>query len=183
MMKKIFNYVSIMFIAVITAGCAACSDWFSKVDWKTVNTITIPIVQTTAQNTVFLVCDKNPDLKPIFTAAGNGILIAVANNQYDTTQIKSYIKQALGDDADKYYNIVISGLDTLIAGYTTFYNLNWKKTDSDTDNANIEAVFSKYLSAIAIGVIDGAKMNKATLAQSNTNTITFNDVCNMQVIK
>ena len=76
-MKKILSYAIASIASVMLIGCAACKDWFNSVDWNNVNNVVIPVVQVTAQNTSFLVCDKNPDLKPIFITAGNGILLAV----------------------------------------------------------------------------------------------------------
>lgn len=184
-MKKILSYAIASIASVMLIGCAACKDWFNSVDWNNVNNVVIPVVQVTAQNTSFLVCDKNPDLRPIFITAGNGILLAVADEQFDAEQIKLYIKQALGNDADKYYPIISMNLDMIFTGYITFYKTNWKIDDStsESDKATIQAVFSKYLSAVATGLINGAKMttDQAKLAaKSNTS---FEDVCKMQVIK
>lgn len=183
-MKKILSYIITSIVAVCLVGCAAFNSWFSSVDWNTVNTITIPVVQSTAKTTVYLVCEKNKDLKPIFVAAGNGILLAIANNQFDATQIQTYIKQALGNDADKYYPIINASMQTLIDGYTTFYKLNWKSTDDESEKVTVEAVFSKYLSALATGVIEGAQLTadqfKAVAAKQQ---MTFAEVNKLHVIR
>ena len=187
-MKRLITYIIVTITSIALVGCASFNKWFSSVDWEKVNTVVLPVVQQTAKTTVYLVCEKNPDLKPIFVASGNGLLLAVANSAFDPTQIKDYIKQGLGDDADRYYSIVIAGLDTLIAGYTTFYNTNWKSTDDVTEQANIEAVFSKYISAVATGVIDGAKLSaeqyRAIVEQTTVKSKnTFSSVNIMKVIK
>ena len=186
-MKKILTYIMVAITSLTLVGCATFNKWFSSVDWEKVNTVVVPVVQQTAKTTVYLVCEKNPDLKPIFVAAGNGLLLAVANSSFDPTQIKEYIKQGLGNDADKYYAIVIAGMDTLIAGYTTFYNTNWKTTEDVIEQASIEAVFSKYISAVATGVIDGAKLSaeqyKALVEKTVKANYTFGNVNNIKVIK
>ena len=185
-MNKILTYITAAIASLLLVGCTTFNKWFSNVDWEKVNTVVLPVVEQTAKTTVYLVCEKNPDLKPIFVAAGNGLLLAVANEAFDPTQIKDYIKQGLGDEADKYYAVVIAGMDALINGYTTFYNINWKSSGDVTEQANIEAVFSKYIATIATGVIDGAKLSTeqyneiVSIAKSKIN---FKDVNKIKVIK
>lgn len=184
-MKKVITYITTIIAGMLVIGCTACRDWVSNIDWNSVNTIVIPVVQTTAQNAVYLACDKNPDLKPIFNTVSNSILLAIADSKFDATQIKAYIKESLGKDAEKYYPIVASNLDMIFTGYMTFYNTNWNIKDTDTagDKASTEAVFSKYLSAVATGIMNGTKMTVETAKLASANTIKFSDVCTMQVIK
>ena len=178
-MKKVITYITAIIAGVLVVGCAACREWASNIDWNGINTIVIPVVQTTAQNAVYLACEKNPDLKPIFNTVGNSILLAIADSKFDATQIKSYIKESLGKDAEKYYPIVASNLDMI------FYNTNWNIKDTDTagDKASTEAVFSKYLSAVATGIMNGTKMTAETAKLASAGTAKFSDVCAMQVIK
>lgn len=184
-MKKVITYITSIIAGMLVVGCAACREWASNIDWNSVNTIVIPVVQTTAQNAVYLACDKNPDLKPIFNTVGNSILLAIADSKFDATQIKAYIKESLGKDAEKYYPIVASNLDMIFTGYMTFYNTNWNIKDTDTagDKASTEAVFSKYLSAVATGIMNGTKMTAETAKLASAGTAKFSDVCAMQVIK
>lgn len=184
-MKKVITYIATAIAGVLVIGCAACREWASNIDWKSINTIVIPVVQTTAQNAVYLACDKNPDLKPVFNTVSNGILLAIADSEFDATQIKAYIKESLGKDAEKYYPIVASNLDMIFTGYMAFYNTNWnvKETDTANDKASTEAVFSKYLSAVATGIINGTKMTAETAKLASDNNVKFSDVCAMQVIK
>lgn len=184
-MRKVITYITVAIAGMLVIGCAACREWASNIDWNSVNTIVIPVVQTTAQNAVYLACDKNPDLKPIFNTVSNSILLAIADSKFDATQIKAYIKESLGKDAEKYYPIVASNLDMIFTGYMTFYNTNWNIKDTDTvsDKASTEAVFSKYLSAVATGIINGTKMTAETAKLAGAGTTKFSDVCAMQVIK
>ena len=73
----------------------------------------------------------------------------------------------------------------IFTGYMTFYNTNWNVKDTDTagDKASTEAVFSKYLSAVATGIINGTKMTAETVKLAGADTTKFSDVCAMQVIK
>lgn len=183
-MKKILTIITTAIVSFALIGCTTFKNWFQTIDWNNINTVIIPVVQQTAKTTTYLVCEKNKDLKPIFIAVGNGLLLAVANEAFTPDQFKEYIKQGLGDDADKYYAIVIASMDSIITGYTTFYNTNWKSVDDTNEQVSIEAVFSKYISAVATGIIDGAKLSTEQFkVVSANNVVKFCDVNKLKVIK
>lgn len=151
-MKKILTQISLGIIAISTlCGCSAIKEWFNSTNFTTVVSVVSPALKTASSAVVYAVCKKNTDLNPIFIAAANGIKIAINNSDYSTDQIKSYIKQALGNDSETWYPIVETSMDTVLSWYNAIYTKYFDIKDSTCIQG-----FSTLLTSFMDGVIAGA---------------------------
>lgn len=160
-MKKIITLITCVITTAFVCGCSQMKEWFNSPSFETVVAVVSPALKTASTTTVFAVTKKNPDLKNIFVAAGNGIKIAINNSDYSTEQIESYIKQGLGKDCDTWYPLIKSSMDTLLSWYSAIYD----KYFNIKDETCIQG-FNTLLLSIADGVIDGANMNTTVASTS-----------------
>lgn len=154
-MKKIISYSIISVSALLFSGCAAISTWWNGLSLTDVAKTLSPTLSAAAKYSIYAVCDKNPDLKPIFIASANGVKLALAAEAYDVSQIKAYILLGLGEENEKWAGVVYSALDTILAQYEIIYNkyINEKIEDNDKLNG-----FKILLTSIMDGIINGASM-------------------------
>ena len=168
MMKhKILTFFSIIAITCLT-GCESIKTWWNDLSLTDVANTISPTIQTAAKYTVYAVCDKNPDLKPIFIASANGVKMAIAANAYDTEQIKKYIAEALGAENAKWAPVVYTSMDTILVQYAIIYNKYINKEIEASDKAN---GFKIMLTAAMTGVIEGANMDQLVAAKIDSKTI------------
>ena len=165
-MKKIITSIMVLCITLVMMGCAQMKEWFNSPSFETMVAVVSPALKTAATTTVFAVTKKNPDLKNIFIAAGNGIKIAINSSDYSTEQIENYIKQGLGKEVDTWYPLVKSSMDTILAWYGAIYD----KYFDIKDEKCIQG-FNTLLCSIADGVINGANMDLPTVAGSTTYVV------------
>ncbi len=160
-MKKIITNIIIAITAITMVGCSQMKEWFNSPSFETVVAVISPALKTAATTTVYAVTKKNPDLKNIFIAAGNGIKIAINSSDYSTEQIENYIKQGLGKDVNTWYPLIKTSMDTILSWYNAIY----EKYFDIKDEKCIQG-FNTLLASLADGVINGASMNTQIVAES-----------------
>ena len=166
---KRFTFIKLLVVAsAITCltGCETIKKWWSEMNLTDIAKTLTPTIQTAAKYGVYAVCDNNPELRPIFDAAANGVKAAIVANAYDTAQIKQYISDALGKDNAKWVAVVYAAMDTVLAQYEIIYNKYINAELEANDKAN---GFKILLTALADGVIEGTKIE---LAAANKNAKT-----------
>lgn len=162
-MKKYIKTILVGVTAMLSVcGCTAIKGWLNSADFTTVVSVVSPALKSATTAVVYAVCKKNPDLNKIFIASGNGLKIAINNSDYSTVQIKEYIKQALGENAELWYPLISPSMDAVLSWYSAIYDKYFDIGDSTCLQG-----FNTLLTSIADGVVGGASVDaKSTLAKS-----------------
>jgi hypothetical protein len=156
-MKKLINLVltasSFLAMTIGLNGCFLLKEG-ETISWDKVNHAANSI-KIAAQVTTYGVCQKNNDLKPVFKAIGEGLIVISGNNeQQSPEQIKSYIKSLFdknkgwGEMGDQVNYII----ELIIMEYSFFYTQN---KDKFKDEVN---AFAKLVEGIGKGFIDGSNL-------------------------
>lgn len=152
-------------VLAMLVGCSLIKDG-ETVNWDKVDTIS-SLVQTTAQVSTYAVCVKNPDLSPVFKAAGEGLVLISASSdseQMKPEQIQDYIKDLLSEKEWGSLAGQVNGvMDTLLAIYSNFIEAN---QDKFTDEAK---VFARVLNSMGKGLISGSVVDVASSAKATAD--------------
>lgn len=148
-------------------GCTAISNWWNGLNLTDIANTLSPTIQAASKYTVYAVCEKNPDLAPIFEASANGLKLAVDANAFDSTQIKKYIEQALGAENAKWSTVVFAAMDSVIVQYEIIYNKYINSSYETNDKIN---GFKIMLTAMSTGIIEGSKMQVLTSIDPSLKT-------------
>ena len=158
-MKKIFITSLCLTSIFILSSCNAIKTWWNDLSLTDIANTLAPSIQSASKYGTYAICDKNPDLKPIFIAAANGVKIAVNADAFSTDQIKAYITQALGKENEKWAPVVFSAMDTVLAQYNIIYTKYISEAIDEQDKLN---GFRIMLLAISCGIAEGASMQDLT---------------------
>ena len=158
-MKKFFITSFCLASIVLLSSCNAIKTWWNDLSLTDIANTLAPSIQSASKYGTYAICDKNPDLKPIFIAAANGVKIAVNADAFSTDQIKDYITQALGKENEKWAPVVFSAMDTVLAQYNIIYTKYISKAIDEQDKLN---GFRTMVLAMSCGIAEGASMQDLT---------------------
>lgn len=177
--RKFLNTIVVSFLIFLT-GCNAIKTWWNDLNFTDIANTLSPTIQAASKYGVFAICDNNPDLRPIFIAAGNGVKIAMDAEAFSTEQIKDYIKQALGTENEKWAPVVFSAMDTVLAQYDIIYKKYINASIENNDKLN---GFKTILLAMSCGVIEGASMKDLTSIANKTKVQQFSETRRIEANK
>lgn len=168
---KRFTFIKLLVASIALgclSGCETIKTWWNDLSLTDVAKTLSPTIQAAAKYTVYAVVDNNPELKPIFIASANGVKAAITANAYDTTQIKQYIADALGEKNAKWTGVVYAAMDTILVQYEIIYNKYINSAIESSDKAN---GFRIILDSVVTGMIDGVNLELPVASNVKAKTI------------
>lgn len=177
--RKFLNTIIVASLVFLT-GCNAIKTWWNDLNFTDIANTLSPTIQAASKYGVFAICDNNPDLRPIFIAAGNGVKIAMDAEAFSTEQIKDYIKQALGPENEKWAPVVFSAMDTVLVQYDIIYKKYINASIESNDKLN---GFKTILLSMSCGVIEGASMKDLTASANKIKSQQFSDAKRLEANK